>query len=156
MSFEIIHGDITRIECDAVVNAAKPSLKGGGGVDGAIHKAAGPELHAECLTLNGCKRGEAKLTKGYALPCKFVIHTVGPRWWDGKHGEIEILQSCYYESLKLASENGMRSVAFPLIGTGAYRCPPDVVQEIAAKTIQSFLETHTMDIYLVIFDGGAG
>ena len=153
MSFEVIHGDITQIKCDAIVNAAKPSLRGGGGVDGAIHKAAGPELHTECLTLNGCKRGEAKLTKGYALPCKYVIHTVGPRWWDGKHGEIDILESCYFESLKLAYEKDLKSVAFPLIGTGAYHCPSNVVQEIATRTIQSFLETHDMEIYLVMFDG---
>ena len=152
MPLTIVHGDITKIECDAIVNAARSNLKGGGGVDGAIHRAAGPELHEECIKLNGCKPGFAKITKGYLLPCKYVIHTVGPRWWGGSSGEADILHSCYYESLKLASEYGIKTIAFPLISTGAYRCPKDLVQQIATDVITKYLEDHEMDVMLVFFD----
>ena len=138
---EIIQGDITKLDVDAIVNAANTTLLGGGGVDGAIHRAAGTELVAECRTLGGCRPGEAKITRGYRLPARFVIHTVGPVWRGGKRHEPEILANCYQSSLQLAVENGIRTIAFPAIGCGAYGYPiPDAAQ-IAVKTTRNFLAT---------------
>lgn len=146
----VIKGDITKItDVQAIVNAANRSLRGGGGVDGAIHRAAGPKLLQECLTLNGCHTGEAKITKGYNLPCDFVIHTVGPRWIGGEQGESENLASCYKNSLDVAMENKIRSIAFPSISTGVYGYPVDEAAEIAVKTVKDYLDANPDQFDLV-------
>jgi len=147
---EIVQGDITKLEVDAIVNAANTTLLGGGGVDGAIHRAAGPELLAECRTLGGCQPGEAKITRGYRLPARFVIHTVGPVWRGGKRGEPARLANCYRNSLQVAVENGIRTIAFPAISCGAYGYPIEEAAQIAVNTTREFLAT-TDQIEKVIF-----
>ena len=153
-TIEIIQGDITKQAVDAIVNAANCSLLGGGGVDGAIHRAAGPELLAECRTLNGCKTGEAKITKGYKLPAKHVIHTPGPVWHGGKSHEPELLANCYRSCLTLASENGCKTVDFPSISTGVYHFPLDKASKIAISTIAEYLAAHSEieRVRMVCFD----
>jgi O-acetyl-ADP-ribose deacetylase (regulator of RNase III) len=136
---EIVEGDITRLEVDAIVNAANKSLLGGGGVDGAIHRAAGPELREACALFGGCETGEAKITPGFRLPARYVIHTVGPVWGGGERGEDRLLADCYRNSLALAHEHGLASIAFPAISTGAYRFPPDRAAHIALRTVRDSL-----------------
>ena len=150
----IVKGDIVKMKTDAIVNAANTSLLGGGGVDGAIHRAAGPELLAECETLNGCRTGEAKITKGYKLKAKHVIHTPGPIWRGGKWGEAELLASCYKNCLALAKENGVKTIAFPSISTGVYRFPVDQAAKIAVGEILNFLnnEDSIEQVTIVCFD----
>ena len=154
MGLHIEQGDITTYRVDAIVNAANCTLLGGGGVDGAIHAAAGPELLEECKTLGGCETGEAKITKGYRLPAKYVIHTPGPIWYGGARGEAERLCASYYHSLCLAEEYGCKTVAFPSISTGVYRFPLALAAPIALETILSFLQTaqSVQDVTLVCFD----
>jgi len=147
---ELVEGDLTRQDTDAIVNAANQTLLGGGGVDGAIHRAAGPKLLNECRGLGGCPTGEARLTRGYNLKARYVIHTVGPVYRDGLHREPELLASCYRESLKLAAEKGLKSVAFPSISTGAYGYPIRDAARIALKTVKEFLRQHS-EIKLVRF-----
>jgi len=145
-----IKGDITKpLGVQAIVNAANSSLLGGGGVDGAIHRAAGPELLFECRLLGGCKTGQAKMTKAYNLPCEYVIHTVGPVWNGGKNNEEELLASCYYNSMQLAMDKGIRTIAFPSISTGIYHFPVELAAKIAVKTVAEFLEKHENSFDLV-------
>ena len=150
----IVKGDIVKAKTDAIVNAANTSLLGGGGVDGAIHRAAGPELLAECETLHGCRTGEAKITKGYKLKASYVIHTPGPIWRGGKWGEEDLLAQCYRNCLALAKEYGIRSIAFPSISTGVYRFPVELAAKIAIEEILHFLETDDSmtQVLLVCFD----
>lgn len=153
---ELIQGDITRLEVDAIVNAANRSLLGGGGVDGAIHRAAGPRLLEECRTLGGCPTGEARLTEGYRLPARKVIHTVGPVWHGGDHGEAALLAACYRNSLQLAVDHGLETIAFPSISTGAYRFPLAQACRIALRETLTFLQTHETirTVYFVCFSAG--
>ena len=152
MPFYIVRNDITRMHTDAVVNAAKPSLLGGAGVDGAIHKAAGPELLKACRALGGCPPGQARITGGYRLPAKYVIHTVGPVWNGGSSNELWILESCYRSCLELALEAGCESVSFPLISAGHYGFPKDLALQVATESIAAFLEDHDMAVFLVVYD----
>jgi O-acetyl-ADP-ribose deacetylase (regulator of RNase III) len=153
-TIEIFKGDITKLSVDSIVNAANSSLLGGGGVDGAIHRAAGPKLLEECRKLNGCKTGEAKITKGYNLPANFVIHTVGPVWNGGNYNEDELLTNCYLNYLKLAVENKIKSIAFPAISTGVYEFPLERAAQIAIKTVKKFIQSDKsiQKIIFVCFD----
>jgi O-acetyl-ADP-ribose deacetylase (regulator of RNase III) len=151
---EIIQGDITKLDVNAIVNAANPTLLGGGGVDGAIQRGAGPELLAECRTLGGCRPGAAKITRGYRLPARFVIHTVGPVWRGGEHHEPKILANCYGSALQLAVENGIKTIAFPAISCGAYGYPIPEAAQIALKTTRDFLTIQSrMDKVIYVLCG---
>lgn len=153
---EIVKGDITKQEVDAVVNAANTSLLGGGGVDGAVHHEAGPDLLAECSTLGGCPTGEARITKGYRLPARHVIHTVGPVWHGGRHNEDELLARCYRNGFALAEKHALHTIAFPSISTGAYGFPVERASRIALSEIKSFLDRNTLvdKVVVVCFDAG--
>ena len=145
-------GDITKLSVDAIVNAANTSLLGGGGVDGAIHRAAGHGLLEECITLNGCKTGQSKITKGYNLPAKFVIHTVGPIWYGGNKNERELLKSCYITALNLAKENGIKTIAFPAISCGIYHFPLEEACKIATDTVREFISKNDCFEKIIFID----
>ena len=152
MGIEVVKGDITTLGVDAIVNAANRSLLGGGGVDGAIHRAAGRELLEECRTLNGCETGQSKITNGYNLPCKYVIHTVGPVWHGGKYNERELLKSCYMTALNLAKEKGIKTIAFPAISCGVYHFPVEEACEIAMSTVKEFLANNPTPEKVIFVD----
>lgn len=152
MPLEVIRNDLTNMKVDAIVNSTDPSLTGSGGVDGLIRKKAGPKMLKACTSLGGCRVGEAKITKGYDLPCKYVIHTVGPQWIDGNHGEIELLKSCYLNSLELAKKKNCKTVAFPLISSGTYKFPKEKAFKTAFDTISAFLMENEMTVYIVVYD----
>jgi O-acetyl-ADP-ribose deacetylase (regulator of RNase III) len=146
---ELIKSDITKLEVEAIVNAANKTLLGGGGVDGAIHRAAGKQLLEECRTLNGCETGEAKITRGYNLPAKYVIHTVGPVWYGGNKNEVQLLEDAYKNSLELAAKKEIKSIAFPNISTGVYRFPKEQAAQIAIKTVKDFLQKNSNDVKVI-------
>lgn len=152
MGIEVVKGDITTLGVDAIVNAANTSLLGGGGVDGAIHRAAGSKLLEECRTLNGCETGQSKITNGYNLPCKYVIHTVGPVWHGGKYNERELLKSCYMTALNLAKEKGIKTIAFPAISCGVYHFPVEEACEIAMNTVKEFLANNPTPEKVIFVD----